>query len=534
MGATNCPETPRQRMIGMMYLVLTAMLALNVSKDILNAFVVVNDAMVQTNSNFESKINQSYLLFEKAEEAEPDKVREFNNKAKQIKKITEEMRVYIENLKYEMHAKVDNITLDKAKTLPLSELSAKDNYVIPSNFFIGSEMEKGKAYEMHQKIKDFKDQIRKVIGEPDYAIRGLDTEGEFVNAEGAKETWEYHNFYHIVAAACYTLLNKMVGEVRNIEFEAVNHLYTAIDAKSMKFDNVTAQVVPNSKIVFSGDSYMADIFVAAYDSRQNPIVYWKMGRDSVGESEIASLDKIEGEQGKVVLKIPTGGAGDQKFAGMIVIKGPEGDEYRNFKGSYTVTRPTAAVAADKMNVLYAGIPNPVSIAAPVAPERLRISWGGATATSSGAGKYDVNVPNSLANKEISINVSAEIDGRTQSMGATTFRVKTVPEPTVYIGSNFQGGRIPKQSLLANPLVTARMDPDFNYQLQWSVVSYKVTFVRSGVEEPPVTVNGPRFSQAVLSSVQQAPTGTLMEITDIRIQSIAGTRNLQKTLSIRIR
>ena len=534
MGATNCPETPRQRMIGMMYLVLTAMLALNVSKDILNAFVVVNDAMEQTNTNFESKVNQNYALFDKAEEAEETKVKPFNDKAKQIKKISEEMRNYIENLKYEMHARVDAKSVDEVKKISLIDMSAKDNYDIPSKFFIGTDMEKGKAYEMRKKIEDFKAQIQKIIGDPKFQIQGLETEGEFLNAEGAKETWEHHNFSHIVAAACYTLLNKMVGEVRNIEFAAVSHLFSAIDAKSIKFDNVTAQVVPNSKIVFSGDSYQADVFVAAYDSRQNPIVYWKMGRDTVTEAEINSLDKIDGEHGKVVLKIPTGGVGDQKFAGMIVIKGPEGDEYRNFKGSYTVTRPSAAVAAEKMNVLYAGIPNPVSVAAPVAPERLRINWGGATATTQGGGKYDVSVPSSLANKEISINVSAEIDGRTQSMGTTTFRVKTVPEPTLFIGSNFQGGRIPKQSLLANPLVTARMSPDFNYQLQWNVVSYKVTFVRNGVEEPPITVNGPRFSQQVLNAVQQAPTGTVMEITDVRINSIAGPRSPEKTLSIRIR
>ena len=533
MGATNCPETPRQRMIGMMYLVLTAMLALNVSKDILDAFVVVNEAMEQTTGNFESKVSQSYALFNEAEEGEPQKVKPFNDKAKQIKKITEEIRVYLEDIKWEMFAKVDNVTIDEAKKMTLNDMGAKDNYDKPTNYFIGQSND-GKAFEMHKKILDFKGQVRKIIGSEDYIIRGLETEGDFLNADGSKETWENHNFNHLVAAACFTLLNKMIGEVRNIEFEAVNHLYAAIDAKSIKFDNVTAQVVPNSKIVFSGDSYQADVFVAAYDSRQSPIVYWKMGRDSVSPSEINSLDKIEGEQGKVILKIPTGGVGDQKFAGMIVIKGPEGDEYRNFKGSYTVTRPSAAVAAEKMNVLYAGIPNPVSVAAPVAPERLRISWGGATATTQGGGKYDVSVPSSLANREISINVSAEIDGRTQSMGTTTFRVKTVPEPTLFIGSNFQGGRIPKQSLLANPLVTARMDPDFNYQLQWNVVSYKVTFVKNGVEDSPITVTGPRFSQQVITAVQQAPVGTLMEITDIRINSIAGPRSPSKTLSIRIR
>jgi gliding motility-associated protein GldM len=520
-------------MIGMMYLVLTAMLALNVSKDILDAFVVVNDAMVETNTNFESKVNQSYALFDKAEESEPAKAKPFNDKAKQIRKIANEMADYIANVKYEMHAMVDGITLEQAQTMSLHELEGKDNYTKPSQYFMG-QSENGKAFEMHQKIIEFKDQIRKIIENPDYEIKGLNTEGPFFNANKEKESWEKHNFDHIVAAASYTLLNKMIGEIKNIEFEVVNHLFSAIDAGSMKFDNVTAQVVPNSKIVFSGGAYEADIFVAAYDSRQNPTVYWKMGRDSVSQSELASLEKIEGENGKVILKIPTSGVGDQKFAGMIAIQGPDGMEYRHFKSSYSVTRPSAAIAADKMNVLYADIPNPVSIAAPVAPERLRISWGGASATSKGAGTYDVSVPSSMAGRDITISVAADLDGRSQTMGSAVFRVKRVPEPTIFLGANIQGGRQPKDLILANPLVTAQMSSDFNFQLRWNVLSYKVTFVRNGIEDTPVTVNGPRFPEQIISKIRSAPSGTLIEITDISIRSEAGSRNIQKTLSVRIR
>ena len=533
MGATNCPETPRQRMIGMMYLVLTAMLALNVSKDILNAFVVVNDAMEQTTNNFESKVNQSYALFDKAEESEPLKVKEFNDKAKQIKKVADEMRLYLEEVKYEMHSIVDNIAIEDARTSSLGELSNKDNYVKPSNYFIGQAKD-GKAFEMHGKINDFKEQITKIIGNPNYPIRGLNTIGPFLNAEKKEEPWEFHNFYHIVTAACYTLLNKMIGEVRNIEFEAVDHLYGAIDAGSLKFDNITAQIVPNSRVIFSGDSYEADVFVAAYDSRQNPTVYWKMGRDSVSQSEIASLDKIEGEQGKVVLKIPTGGIGDQKFAGMIVIKGPDGDEFRPFKGSYTVTKPAAAIAAEKMNVLYAGIPNPVAIAAPVAPERLRISWGGASASSLGGGRYDVTVPASMAGSDISISVSADMDGKSQNMGAAKFRVKRVPDPDIFLGSSIQGGRQAKEAILANPLIVARMPADFNYELRWDVVSYNVTFVRNGIEDAPIQVRGARFNEQITGRIRSAQAGTSIEISNIEIRSIAGSRSIKPVMTIRIR
>jgi gliding motility-associated protein GldM len=537
MGATNCPETPRQRMISMMYLVLTAMLALNVSKDILDAFVVVNEALEQTTTNFDSKVNQSYAMFDAAESAEPEKAKPYNDKAKKIRELSNGFVNYIQEIKWEMYVSVDNITLNEAKTKTLDMMEGKENYSKPSLYFMGAAESKGKAYEMHEKILEYKAKIQEVVGDTAFKIpMGLNTEGPFYNNDRQEEGWEKHNFDHTVAAACYTLLNKLIGEIRNIEFEVVNYLYGAIDAGSHKFNQVEAKVIPNSRIVFSGDSYDADIIVAAYDSRQNPTVYWQLGRDSVSESMISSLNVIDGVEGVVHLKIPTGGIGDQKFAGMIKLIGPDGkDQYHNFHSSYTVTKPSAAVAAEKMNVFYAGIPNPVSIAAPVAPEKLRISWGGATASSLGGGRYDVTIPSTLAGKEITVSVAADMgSGKTQNMGQTTFRVKSVPEPTVFLGANILGGRQPKEIILANPLVTARMSPDFNYELRWSILSYKMTFVVNGVEEPSVNITGPHFSDQVKSRIRSAAVGTLIEITDVKIQSIAGTRNIQKVLSIRVR
>ena len=216
------------------------------------------------------------------------------------------------------------------------------------------------------------------------------------------------------------------------------------------------------------------------------------------------------------------------------MQSPEGDKYYPFSEAYTVTKPTAAVAAEKMNVFYAGIPNPVTISAPVASEQLRINWGGATATSLGNGRYDVSVPQSMAGKPISISISADMGGgKTQQMGKTEFRVKPVPEPSASIGANITSGRQSKDVLLANPLIVAKMSPDFNYELRWNVVSYKVTFVKNNVEEAPIIVKGGRFPDNVVSKIRAASAGTQMEISEIKVQSIAGARTL-KTILVRIR
>lgn len=530
MGAKNCPETPRQKMIGMMYLVLTAMLALNVSKDILSAFSTVSDTLEATNANFTSKIDESYANFEAAVEKEGPKVKPFLKKAREAQKLFDAEIEYVEGIKAELFCYVDGKKPEDIKGLTLKDMDAKDNFDKPTTYFINQR----KAFEMSARIKELKANVSKIVADTGFHLKGLDVEKKYKDAGGDPEDWETHTFDHIVAAGSYTLLNNIIGELKNMEYETVKYLYSQIDAGSFKFDNVSAKVIPNSRIVFSGDAFEADIIVAASDSRQTPVVYWGAGREKASEADIANLTMVEGDSGIVHLRIPTGGIGDQRFAGVIKVQSPEGDKYYPFSESYTVTKPTAAVAAEKMNVFYAGIPNPVTISAPVASEKLRINWGGANATSLGGGRYDVTIPQSMAGKTISISINADMGGgRSQAMGKTEFRVKPVPEPSASIGANITSGRQSKDVLLANPLIVAKMSPDFNYELRWNVISYKVTFVKNNVEEAPIIVRGGRFPDNVVSKIRAASAGTQMEISEIKVQSIAGARTL-KTILVRIR
>ena len=529
MGAKNCPETPRQKMIGMMYLVLTAMLALNVSKDILSAFATVNDTLETTNANFTSKIDETYAIFADLQEKQP-KAKPYYAKAMQAKKIFAETVKYMEDLKLDFFCYVDGKKPEDVKGKTLAEMDAKDNFDKPGTYFITNK----KADEMKAKFKKMKKDVETLVGDG-FKLKGLDVDAKFEDHDEKNVAWENHNFEHVVAAGVYTLLNNMVGEIKNMEYETVKHLIDQIDAGSFKFDNVTAKVIPNSRIVFSGDAFEADIIVAASDSRQALEVFWAGGRDKVSTDELDKLKKEVSDSGGVVhLKIPTGGIGDQKFAGKIKVQGPDSATYYDFAETYTVTKPTAAVAAEKMNVFYAGIPNPVTISAPVAAEKLRINWGGASATSLGGGRYDVSVPQSMSGKTITITISADMGGgKSQAMGKTDFRVKPVPEPTATIGAGITSGRQAKDVLLTNPLIVAQMSKDFNYELRWTVVSYKVTFVRNNVEEAPIQVRGPRFPDNVVSKIRSASSGTQMEISDIKVQSIAGARTL-KTILVRIK
>lgn len=542
MGATNCPETPRQKMIQMMYLVYTAMLALNVSAEILNAFVVVDDTLV-TSTNIAANQNANdYQWFIGQKTILGAKVDEAYGKAQTLKKESDAMVKYIEKMRNDLIFAVDGDSLAEVKTddgktvkqvKTVATIVKKDNFDIPTDFML----RQGNAKKLKDQIKKYKANVLKLAKKEDQK-RLEEGMGLNVDATYTKDmntvSWEEHNFDHIIAAASATLLNKMVGEVRNAESMMLNYLKASISADDFKFDEVSGRSIPKSQMVFAGDPYEADIIVAAYDSKSTPEVWYKMGADTLTEAGLAGATKIEGENGLVKLKIGTSGTGEQRYAGLIKIMDPSGQpRYYGFKDKYTVLTPSATIAADKMNVLYAGIANPVSVSGPVSPDKLSVSFPGCSASSQGGGKFNVSVPTSLIGKTVQASVAAKVGESTKTLGQTTFRVKRVPDPRAVLGGNIRGGKRAKAELLANPIVRATMGEDFAYDLKWSVTSFRVIIVSKGMEEPAIVCQGAALSDKAKMAIQKASANTVIYFSDIKASSEAGSRTLDE-FSVRIR
>lgn len=542
MGATNCPETPRQKMIQMMYLVYTAMLALNVSANILDAFVVVDDTLV-TSTNIAANQNANdYQWFIGQKTILGAKVDEAYGKAQILKKESNAMVKYIEKMRNDLIFTVDGDSLvekevdgKKVKTIKsVGDIVKKDNFDIPTDFMIN----KGNAKKLKAEIKKYKANVLKLAKKEDQKrleeAMGLNVDASYLSNDKEKQDWETHNFDHIIAAASATLLNKMIGEVKNAESVMLNYLKASISADDFKFDNVSGRSIPKSQMVFSGDSYEADIIVAAYDSKSTPEVYYKMGVDTLTEDGLAGATKLEGENGLVKLKIGTGGTGEQRYAGLIKIMDPNGQpKYYGFKDKYTVLTPSATIAADKMNVLYAGIANPVSVSGPVAPDKLSVSFPGCSASSQGGGKFNVSVPAALIGKTVTATVAAKVGESSKTMGSTTFRVKRVPDPRAVLGANIRGGKRAKAEILANPVIRATMGDDFVYDLKWSVNSYRVILVVKGMEEPAIVCQGGALSEKAKAAIQKASSNTVIYFSDIKVSSEAGSRTLDE-FSVRVR
>ena len=499
-------ETPRQKMIAMMYLVLTALLALNVSKQILDAFVLVNESMETTNANFSKKLDNTYDKFKIQYQLNPNKVGPYWDKAQVAHTLSNTLTNYIDSIRTIIVQRTEKLkTFEEAKNLPVKKVQRKDNYDIPTHFFMGSSLDgsAGEARNLKNKIENFKKKLLDLV-DPKYrgSIKiGMDTQGPFYNMDGKKEAWETHNFYRTILTADVVILNKLKAEVYNAEFDVINNLLSSISAEDFKYNKVDARVIPKSSYVFLGEEYQAEIVVAAYDTKSNPDVRYILGSDSMTPGAYKNATQLVGSNGVVTLKLAGSSEGLKKFAGMIKLVSPLGDTMKfHFKDEFIVAKPGLTISPTKMNVFYIGVDNPVEISVPGGPERVIPTISAGNIRADGKSWIVSGLPKGV--KDATITVSAVFSGKTKSMGNMKFRLKSVPDPVVKVGGK-SDGFISKGILLASPYVTCEMPVGFDFDIKYTVTSF--TFV-TDVAGDIITVKVPtgnRFSQEIMKHIQNA-------------------------------
>lgn len=517
-------ETPRQKMIAMMYLVLTALLALNVSKSMLDAFLVVNQSMENTIDVFESKLGDLYINFEKQYQLKPGKVEDYWTKAQEAKRLSYELKEYIETLKFQVVKKserkdslevlekfyVTDMVTDpdnprrtiETLLLNMPAVPTKDKYDESTNYFINQ----GKADELRQKIEEYRTAMIELV---DTAFRenvklGLSTAGPYYDADGAKQNWEMHHFYHTILAASVTILNKLKAEVQTTEFDVVSELYSEIDISDFKFDKIEAKIIPITNYVLQGDKYEAEVLVTAFDTKQTPDVYVLPGVDEITDNNKGRAQRIEGEEGVVKLSFPANRVGPQKYAGVIEVVSPEGETIPyQFSGEYVVAPPSLTVAATKMNVFYIAVDNPVSISVPgIADANLRPTISTGTLARDPSGQdWIVRVPRG-DNRAI-ITVDAMYQGETRRMGTAEFRVKRVPDPVAEIAGQVEG-KIDRNTLLAAKAIIPVMK-DFEFELYFRVTGFRMATIIGG-DWISKRTTGNQFSEEMVGMIQQARRG----------------------------
>ena len=450
-------------MIQMMYLVYTAMLALNVSAEVVEGFKTVGNAMTKSNENMVVKLEDTYDNFEAALKNNPAKVQEKYDKAQEIKKLSNELVYTIDTVTYsfigELASKAEIRLIDPSdnektitRVIPLknddgsknfdsiaealkiggfSWLNKLDDNHAGTRYFIGDaegkEVTEGAAAEIKKKIIEYKHAVKESLGaDSSHVTLGLNVEEYHLNSEGKPTSWEQLNFNNTVAGAALVTLTRMKAEVMNAEFDAVNMLYKQIRSNDFSFDKVAVITRPRSSYIMQGGKYELIVNVGAYDSKAK------------FEANVGGAHFTSNDSGQVVYSTICNTTGPKTITGTVYVKKDNGVESYDFKETYFVAEPMAVFELTEMNVVYAGIDNPVKISVPgVAAHNVVVSLADPNQASiipdpkSGAGHYIIKPKVTKGN--IKVNASIKDGNNTRFAGATEFRARPLPDPKIFLG-----------------------------------------------------------------------------------------------------
>ena len=495
-------------MINLMYVVLMAMLALNVSSDVLKGFTLVSDKLDQATQNAMLINKGIYQNFDEQMKANPAKVKEWYEKSQYVKHMSDSLYNFAEELKVAIVRKSDGKDGDVHNIRNQEDLEAATSIMLAPR--------KGRGQELYEAINSYRERITKMVNDKakrQIIINNLSTEVPQKDKREGKN-WQESMFESMPTAAAVTSLTQLQNAVRSAEGEVLHTLVSNIDVKDIRVNEVNAYVVPSAMTVVQGGRFSAQIFMAAVDTTNRPTIY-------VGGREIKS------DRG--VYETICNQTGDFTLTGWIETLNGSGEKVkRDFSQKYTVIPPSATVSADIMNVLYAGYDNPMSVSVPGIPSsRLRVSMTGGNFTQKGDGKY-IARPTNVGGEAV-ITVAAETEGRVQEMGKFTFRVRKLPDPTAYIpvgDGHVMGGKISKQNLMAMTNLGAAID-DGLLNIAFQVHGFEmVSYDNLGTAVPEIS-QGSEFTLRQKNMIRQLNRGKRFYITKIRA---AGPDGIERTLN----
>jgi len=556
--AGNHPSelSPRQRMINMMYLVLTALLALNVSKEVLQSFFDVNKGIERTTTNFNSKNVETYNAFTNAAENNPEKYQEVKDQAFQIKKKADLIVEEIQEMKYNLVYSVDggkvylgssndivdkdgNLIKEKAienkkfselsntqQHLPIAWLSNKSDRNSAGDLFYqikrGSVSGKPeKATTLKNNIKVYRDFLIDLADSNQHLIANINEVCDVRDKprKGKDELWESYNFVDMPSVGALTILSKIQSDLRNIEADVISYLKRNIDAKSLKFTSAEGIQIPKTTFVLRGDSFRAEIFITAKNENQSPDIY--VGEyDSLGVGKyemVGDYETVKVINGKGIFATRTTSEGNKKWGGLIAMKTESGTKFYPFAGEYLVAAKTAVVSPVNMNILYLEVDNPLKISVPgyTAGEiSAVINNGKVSAIKKTLGEYSAR-PSKKG--EALVTLYADVEGKRTKMGSVPFRVKEVPPPkaSVMFVINANGKMLIEKMRMVNAGGIDAKLKDFDFKgIYYQVTSFHLSGLYKG-EQQHKDVKGPAFSKEMIGIIKNTKSGNTITISNIK-------------------
>lgn len=492
------PKDPRQLMINLMYLVLTAMLAMNITKEVLNAFSTINSSIEGSNVSITDKNNQIYQSFDTAESnpSEKDKVKPFNDKAKEIKSESEKIVAYLEAWKDTVIARAGGFEVDEKGNKTIKSLEDID---AATRLFV----EEKKGDEVKEKLNGFIGfLLDRVATESDKSLLSksfpIQTPVLPKTDENPSGDWTYGTFHNIPVIAAVALLSKYQNDVKNSESIMLEHLMSQIHLEDYKFDALTAIAVPKTSYALEGQEIEATILLAAYNKSVNPTI---TGGNVVVKDGVGTM------------KFRASGAGLKTVNGVITIDKSGKKESYPYKFEYMVGSAGASLQLDKMNVMYIGVDNPITLAASgYNIEDVKLHMPDAELTSTGKGTFLAKVTKQGV---LDYTISASRGGGQGSaqIGSGKIRVKMIPPPTAMIGPK-PVSVMPVGQAKAQQGVMAKLD-NFDFEANFKVTSFRFVFIPKTGDAVPIEVKGNAFTGQCKDLIDRSRPGDKWLIENVR-------------------
>ena len=566
-------------MIGMMYLVLTALLALNISKEVLDGFVKVEKSLNNTQETLAEKVRDSRETLAEKYLSNQETVGPFAEIAEQVSQRSGDLQDYIVQLKAHAMAasegklaEVDTYYAknefgrDTVRSLALHQ--KKDEYqeltafmgVANINKPLFDESNQWSAAYLKKTLEAYRDELKAITfvdhrGQqrtlPPSLVAQLDDRFSFPDGtyNDKPVPWESATFYHVPLAATMPLMSKMLIDVQDAEADILKWLLSGIDAKSYKFTDLKPLVVPMSSIVMKGDTLRADVLLSAFDPTKKAEIFvedanwtgtpedYTLDPDNVLDvGELTSLELDSLGIGKLAMSTKNLAYGDYVFRGVLNHTKPDGspESIKFVTPRITVSQPALVVSPTKMNVFYRGLENPVEISVPgVAAENIRptINNGHKLKRTSSGWVVIPNKSETVRKATISVVATLE-DGTEMRMPNKEFRVKRIPDPVPSLGTaNFLRPDVSKAQMSSPPPVFADLE-NFDFEVVPEVVSFTFAFTKNGafVELPS---NSRMFTQEMRDVSKRFRVGDSFYLNDIKALMPDGTKRTLPSLKLNV-
>ena len=499
----SLPKEPRQKMINIMYLVLTALLALNVSSEILNAFKTVNNSLEKTNDvvTISTGDIMTSLQAKLTDSGTAKKAKIWHPVAIKMHGYSDSVYEYIQSLKDEILKTAGADYNKNDSTYDEGELNIATRLMV----------KQGKGKELLRRLTEFKSQASKIGGD---SLISIIEKLIQVNIEKPKsltgdrtKNWEESYFHMVPTVAALTILSKFQNDIKTSENKVITFCHEQVGKVVLRYDKFEAIVGQNSKYLMPGQDIEITAGLGAFSSAKIPTVSFS----GSGATKV--------ENGVSYYTGSGGGMGAHTINVTVSFTDQDGQpQTKTFPVEYVVGQSNASIGLDKMNVLYIGVDNPVTIAASGGGDdkvQASISGGGGSLTRVGNGKYIARVSTVSDDCKITVNVEGKIAGQ------QTFRVRTVPQAQAYVGGQPSGANVSAGAFKAQGGVGAGIK-DFPFELSYDVQSFTFTCDTDDGDIISVPNNGASFSPAVRNAMNaQLKANKMVTIDNIRVKGPDG-------------